>query len=305
MIDLGELTAWCGETNTTHLVVQLDGERVVDRSWGIDPLTPHDVGSIQKVLTGVVLGQLVTTGDLSLDQPINDIIGPDWSQTDADHERAITIGHLATMTAGLDDDFRPIHEPATDWYYCNRGYHLLRHAIETVAGEETDALFRRRIFEPCGMEVSSFALRDPDDPNSLPGLRSNGHDIARLGTALLEPGALGVDAELIQRMRAGTRPNPSYGHLCWTYAGRSAVVTGHRPGQAVVDGRLFGGIRLDRPIAGTIPVDAFGGTGFGDQRLTVVPSLDLVVVRLGRATGVPAGEYDEAMWSRIPISPHR
>ena len=300
MTDFVELADWCGDKNTTHLVVVMHGETVVDQSWGLQPDDAHDVGSIQKLLTGVVLAQLLTSGDVRLDQPMSDLLEPGWSQAPDDHERAITISHLATMTAGLDDDFRAIHPPGEGWYYCNNGYHLLRRALEGVDGRSTDAMFRARVFDPCRMATSSFALRDPDDPSSLPGLISTGRDIARFGQALLGSRPFGVDDALFAELRRGTGPNPSYGHLVWRYGGRTAVVPGRRAGDDPVPGRLFGGIDLDRPIAAAIPADGFGGTGFGEQRLTIVPSLGLVLVRLGRFADPPIGAYDRELWDHLP-----
>lgn len=300
MSDFAELTDWCGDRNTTHLVVAIDGQTVVDRSWRFQPDEAHDVGSIQKLLTGLVLAQLLAGRGIRLDQPMNELLGPGWSSAPADHEAAITVSHLATMTAGLDDDFRAIHSPGEGWYYCNNGYHLLRRALETVDGRSTDAMFRARIFEPCAMATSSFALRDPDDPTSLPGLRSTGRDMVRFGQALLEPDSLGIDDTLLAELRRGTTPNPSYGHLVWRYGGGTAIVPGHRSGDEPIPGRRFGGIELDRPIAAAIPADGFGGTGFGEQRLTIVPSHRLVIVRLGGFADPPIGAYDRELWARVP-----
>lgn len=300
MSDFAELTEWCGGTNTTQLVVVVNDETVVDRSWRVAPSERHDVGSIQKLLTGVVLAQLVASGNIGLDQPLNDLLGPGWSQAPATHEQTITISHLATMTAGLDDDFHAIHSPGQGWYYCNNGYHLLRRVLEGADGRSTDAMFRARIFEPCGMTTSSFVRRDPDDPSSLPGLISTGRDIARFGQALLTSKPFGIEGELLSNLRQGTASNPSYGHLVWRYGGHAAIVPGRRSGQEPIPGRVFGGIKLDRPIAAAIPADGFGGTGLGEQRLTIVPSRRLVIVRLGRFANPPIGAYDRELWARVP-----
>ena len=106
-------------------------------------------------------------------------------------------------------------------------------------------------------------------------------------------------------MRLGVDPNPSYGHLLWTHRGDRAIVLGHRPGEEPQPGRRFGGIELDRPIAAAIPRDAIGGTGFGDQRLTVIPSRDAVIVRLGRPADASSGTFDEALWAHLPADLRR
>ena len=186
MTDFADLITWCAENETAHLVVAVDGEPVVDEAWGIGPEQAVDVGSIQKLVAGVMLGQLVTSGDVAFDTRMNDLLGAGWSNAPADHEAAITVSHLATMTAGLDDDFAPIHAPGDGWYYCNNGYHLLRRTLEQIVGAETDDVYRRRVFEPRGMANSSFVPRFPDDPESPAALRSTGRDLLRFGLGLLD-----------------------------------------------------------------------------------------------------------------------
>lgn len=305
MADFSDLTAWCAERDTAHLVVSVAGETAVDEAWGVAPEKAVDVGSIQKVVTGVVLGQLLTAGDIEFDTPIDKLLGPGWSNAPGEHEAGITVSHLATMTAGLDDAFAPIHPPGAGWYYCNNGYHLLRRTLERVVGADTDEVYRRRVFAACAMTQSSFVPRFPDDPDSPAALRSTGRDLARFGLALLEEEPFGISRAVIDRMRAGVGPNPSYGHLQWTYRGDRAIVPGHRAGETPEPDRRFGGIELEQPIAAAIPPDAFGGTGFGDQRLTVIPSRAAVVVRVGRATGETAGTFDEAFWARVPVELRR
>lgn len=299
MADFTELVAWCADNNTTRLIVQIDDEDIVDETW-TRPDEPRDVASVQKLVTGVLLGRLVTSGDVDLDDPVNTMLEPGWSDAGADHESAITVSHLATMTAGLDDHFRRIGPLGTGWYYCNAGYHLLRRALERRFGGETEDIFHRLVFEPCGMEHSSFRPRSPDNPDSFAGLFTTGRDLARFGRVLLNDEPFGIARDVVTRLRTATAPNPSYGHLVWIYGGRTAVIPGVPPGEQPAPGLGFGGIALDRPIADGIPHDAFGGSGAGDQRLTVIPSKRAVIVRVGQASGLPPGAFDEAFWSRVP-----
>jgi CubicO group peptidase (beta-lactamase class C family) len=93
--------------------------------------------------------------------------------------------------------------------------------------------------------------------------------------------------------------------LWWDLSATRAIVLGHRAGDAIDPRKPFGGIPIDRRITPDAPLDTYGGSGFGDQRLYVVPSRRAVVVRLGGPT-FAAGErsrpIDVELWHRLDLS---
>jgi hypothetical protein len=83
--------------------------------------------------------------------------------------------------------------------------------------------------------------------------------------------------------------NPAYGYLFWLNGSESYI----QPGL---------GISFDGSIIPSAPEDLFAGMGKNDQRMYIVPSMDLVVIRLGNAADESAlalSEFDNELWSQL------
>jgi CubicO group peptidase (beta-lactamase class C family) len=85
--------------------------------------------------------------------------------------------------------------------------------------------------------------------------------------------------------------NPSYGYMWWLNGKSSHMIPG---GQTVYPGSLV-------PNA---PADMYAAMGANDQRIYVVPSRNMVVIRMGDASnpGDPnfaVSGFDNALWEKI------
>lgn len=84
--------------------------------------------------------------------------------------------------------------------------------------------------------------------------------------------------------------NKSYGYLWWLNGQSSHML----PGSQIV---------LPTPIMPDAPPDLFAGMGKNEQRVYVVPSEGLVVVRMGESTGtIPVAAlsgFDNELWKRL------
>jgi D-alanyl-D-alanine carboxypeptidase len=168
-------------------------------------------GSITKMLTGVVIMQLVEQEKLSLDAKL-----AEWFP-DFPHAHEITIDMLLAHTAGVST--RWLDEPAIQirlaqdmthtftseellqlahalapagapgdvgLAYSNAGFVLLGEIAARITGSSLGELFQQRIFEPCALEHTSYQFDD------LPGLTSGYFDFAGmpLDAASLPPQAI-------------------------------------------------------------------------------------------------------------------
>jgi CubicO group peptidase (beta-lactamase class C family) len=133
-----------------------------------------------------------------------------------------------------------------------------------------------------------------DAANSI-GFATTPRDLARFGLLVLAKGAwdgrdlLHNSAYFEQMLRPSQDLNPSYGLLWW----------------------LNGQARVQRPAdtqarPGTLtpsaPRDLVAAQGAQDRKCYVVPSLGLVVTRLGAPTGVGAAldlKWDDEFWKRL------
>lgn len=152
------------------------------------PVTEHTIWpicSITKSFTGVSAMQLVESGKLRLDEPIQTYL-PGFHVKDESASRAMTtrlfLRHNSGMgRTGHQDRTReeavnpfPTREtlvtalnsaklqslPGEAFSYCNEGFATVGHAIEKIAGVPLEEYFTRNIFEPVGMSDSSVDFMD-------------------------------------------------------------------------------------------------------------------------------------------------
>lgn len=160
------------------------------------PATVQGVGSVSKTLIGVALLQAVAAGLLRLDQPVNELL-PFTVVNPYFPKQAITLRHLATMTAGLTDDQRfynkhayakgtssPLssaeylrctlsprgpwysrrrflpHAPGTYYAYSNESAALAALALEKATGQSYAELTRAHILRPLGLTDSGWSYAE-------------------------------------------------------------------------------------------------------------------------------------------------
>jgi len=150
--------------------------------------TKFNLGSMNKMFTGVAVMQLVERGKLSLDDPLSKFASTDWLPQEITGK--IRIKHLLTHTSGLGsyfndvyeqssramfrelDDYKPLirdstlaFEPGTDWQYSNTGMFMLGVVIEKASGQNYFAYIRENIYKPAGMTNSDCYEMDKPVPN--------------------------------------------------------------------------------------------------------------------------------------------
>lgn len=188
--EIDQLFSWATpETPGCAVAVSQHGEMVVNRAYGlanlersvpIDPSTMFDVGSVQKQFVAAAILLLVEDGRIALTDDIRDYFPelPDYGHT-------ITVDHLLTHTSGLrdwpalfqlssesEDALTLIQRqrdlnfaPGEEWSYSNSGYVLLKELIARTTGMSFSAFAQERLFEPLGMEMTTYAddVRDVED----------------------------------------------------------------------------------------------------------------------------------------------
>ena len=273
--------------NTRAVVVIKDGRLVAERyAPGFGPDTPLTGWSMAKSVANAMVGRLVADGTMSTEA---DDLLPLWADDD---RRSITVEQLLTMTDGLA--FEEVYDPDTDatrmlyrpgdaggyaaqqpleadpgtrWAYSSGTTNILC----DVAQEAADAgpeLARSLIFEPLGM---STAVMEPDASGGLvcsSYLYATARDWARFGQWFLQDGVWEGERLLPEGwVERSTTPvdlpteNP-YGWQWWLNTGS--------------DG--------ERRMP-SVPSDAYWASGNEGQQVVIVPSEDLVVVRLGFSGG--------------------
>lgn len=256
------------------------GERYAD---GFTAATPQLGWSMAKSVTNLLVGRLVAEGVLSVDEAK---LRPEWSGQKAE----ITIDQLMRMTSGLswDETYAlgtPVtrmlyrekdigayaagldirHTPGTYQQYSSGSTNILCSVLTARTGVRAD-LPRQELFAPLGL---SSAVWEPDatgNPVCSSYLWATPRDWAAIGQFALQDGEWGGEKLLPPGWMARSSTSQQVekteepGYAAGWWANRAA------------DGTL---------VAPSVPADAYWAQGHDGQRVYVVPSADLVVVRLG------------------------
>ena len=290
---------------TAAFVVTYKGRLIAERyGAGITLKTPLESWSMGKSLTGTLVARLIHQGAYKLWDPAP---VPEWQKTPGDPRAAIRIGDIMRMSSGLrirapqDPDYdpaagypdhlflytggansyeyastRPLQwPPGTIGRYRNTdpvlaGY-LVRLAVEK-RGEDYLSFPRRALLDKLGMRTMVMET-DPYGNFLTQGYElASGRDWARLGNLYLQDGVWN-----------GERLLPE-GYV--DYA-RTVAPAWQADGRPVYGGGFFW---VNGDGANPVPRSAFSMQGAGGQTTMIVPTHDLVVVRLGHYKGEEAGD---------------
>lgn len=162
-----DATLWSGAYGTSNL-------------WARTPATTDTVyliGSIFKTMSTAAVLQLVESGRLELDAPLDGYLG-ELEIRGENPEHPVTLRHLLTHTSGLPAAFgghevwgdsvpAPLEEtlrtslavsvpPETDVVYSNLAYTLLAYVVERVSGVPFRDYMREQVLDPLGMTSTVF-----------------------------------------------------------------------------------------------------------------------------------------------------
>jgi len=287
--------------NTKAVVVIHRGRLVAEQyAAGVDAGTPLIGWSMTKSVTNMLVGLLVRDGRLGLDQaaPV-----PLWNKDAGDPRAAITIDQLLRMSSGLvfDEEYglysdvtrmlsaeadaggfaatKPLlTEPDSLWAYSSGTSNILSGIIRRTIGGDLQHYYdfaQQRLFLPLGITSASI---ETDHNGTFIGssyMYASARDWARLGQFCLQGGQwqgqqmLPGDWLRYSTTPTFTNPKNNYGAHFWLNADP-------------VD-------QQQHRTWPSLPADTFSMNGFQGQRVVIVPSMDLVVVRLGFSGGKKRG----------------
>ena len=297
---------YAGDRAATGMVILSGGRILAERPRGVAALSGRDVASVQKSVIGVLIGIAQQAGHLRVDDPVTRWLGPGWSRAEPARESQILIRHLVSMSSGLDNDLRYSYPPGTRWAYNTPAYSSLLPLLERATGASLTDFGQRALFGPIGMSSAGWAPRGqhPAAPHAASiGLKLTARDMARFGLLVLASGTWAngrtvCDADFLRTALSPSQPaNPSYGWLWWLNGKPSHQLPGASPQP------------IDGPLIPDAPGDLVAALGARDQKIYVVPSLDLVVTRQGGPAGARGAEvssFDNAWWQALmAAAPHR
>ena len=280
--NFGAAAAYSADRRGVSLLV-MQGGRVVfedypnggggDRGW--------ELASGTKSFTGVMAAAAVQDRLLDWDEFAADTLG-EWR---GDERRAITIRHLLSLASGIEGGpiARPpsygdaiaqhaVAAPGARFAYGPTPFQIFGEIMRRKTNGDPLDYLHRRVLDPLGIAPTHWRRGSDGMPHLPSGAGLTARDWARFGCFVLRDGEGRVDAHALAQCFVGSRANPGYGLSWWLL--REGLVP---------PGRRAGGISIDTSMAQSV-----GGivmaAGAGDQRLYLLPGLDLIVAR--QATGI-------------------
>ena len=141
--------------------------------------TYFSTGSTFKFVTATAIMQLVENGDLELDTPLNEFVGPDLTISGADD---VTFRHLLSHHSGLrgpvgtvplwsrEAPRTPLEllegttrtgPPGEEYRYCNECYGIMAWVVEKVSNRSYDEYVAESILQPLGIDIASASVPTP------------------------------------------------------------------------------------------------------------------------------------------------
>jgi CubicO group peptidase (beta-lactamase class C family) len=293
-----DLYAFLEEKNTKSFIVLVDGRIVIEKYFNGHTATSNWYwASAGKTLTSTLVGIAQQEGFVNIDNKVSQYLGTGWTSETLEQENQITCKHLLSMTSGIEDiangdgvtpDQLTYNAPAgTRWAYHNV-YVKLQDVVEKTSEKTWAAYFNSKLRDKIGMDGSWISSGN----NVI--YWSSTRSMARFGLLMYNKGKWGQDvilneAYFNQATQSSQNLNLAYGYLWWLNGKASYKVPQL---QTLYPGSLIA----------TAPNDMFMALGKNDQKIYIIPSKKMVVIRMGDAAdnvNLALSTFDETLWTKI------
>lgn len=285
--DIENLKTLLEDNGTRAFIILKDGKIVMEEYFGtrlagsqsFDQNALWYWASAGKTLTSTLIGIAQEEGKLDIQNPSSDYLGKGWTSLAESQENKIKVWHQLTMTSGLDDgignrdDFSPenliyLTEPGARWAYHNAPYTLLDKVIEGSTGSAFPQYFNDKLASKIGMTGSWQRVGS----NNV--FFSDARSMARFGLLIMAKGDWNGDmvikdmGYLQQMLKMSQNLNQGYGYLWWLNDSDSFMIPQVQ-------------VQLPGSYAPNAPTDMVCGLGKDGQYVCVIPSQNMVLVRMG------------------------
>lgn len=285
------------EKDTKGFIILHNGKIAVESYLnGHSETTPWYWASAGKTLTTTLTGIAQDEKLIDIDNKVSDYLGEGWTSTPIDKENLIRCKNLLVMNSGLDDNLGQSVTPENLQYIADAGerwaYHnvfvKLQDVVAAASGLDWSTYFNSKLKGKIGMTGSWIAN---DDLNVY---WSTTRSMARFGL-FIQAGGKWQDEQLISEtflanaINTSQEINPAYGYMWWLN-GKS---TYRLPSTQ---------LEFNGSLIPTAPPETIAALGKNDQKIYIVPSEQLVVIRMGNsgAEGQFAlSDFDEELWIKI------
>ncbi|MEP6699160.1 MAG: serine hydrolase domain-containing protein [Verrucomicrobiota bacterium] len=268
---------------------------------------PHKVYSGTKAFWNLAALAAAEDGLLNLDERVAETI-PAW-RNDA-RKSQVTIRQLLDFSAGLDPlfflhnddpgdrdrlaiDAPSVANPGASFIYGPSALQVFHQVLkEKLHRESPTHYLERRVLRPLGLGAQRYLKDRADNPLLAAGWELSARQWSKLGELVLTGGAPVISSASLTQCWRGSSANRAYSLGWWN--NRAA------PGGREFDFEDMLTLKWPRQnwrgacLCREAPSDLVACIGSGYQRLYVIPSLDLIVVRQSES-----GKFSDAHFLRL------
>ena len=293
-----DLKKYLAEKNSKSFMILVNGRIVMEEYFnGHTKDATWEWNSAGKTLVSATTNIARQENLLNINNSVSQYLGSGWTSEPAAKENLITVKHLLTMTSGLDESselvikskLTYVADAGTRWAYANV-FQKLMDVVSAASKQSFETFFNTKIKNKLGMD--GFW----NDGIIFKIYNSNTRSMAKFGLLALNREKWNDEQILNESLfsesiNTSQNINPSYGYLWWLNGKSSYMIPGS---QSVFQGSLVS----------NAPGDMYAAMGASDQRIYVIPSKNMVIVRMGNASD-PANPsfavsgFDNALWQKI------
>ena len=284
--------------NSKSFIILINGKIVMENYFNGHSVTTNWYwASAGKTLTATMTGIAEQEGYLNINYKVSDYIGTGWTSLPLAKENLITNKHLLTMTSGIEDitngdvvtptSLQYKADAGTRWAYHNV-YVKLQEVVAKTTNQTWSNYFNTRLRDKIGMDGAWF------DSGNNSVYASTTRSMARFGLLMLNKGKWEDNVIINENYcNAATTTsqniNLGYGYLWWLNGKNSY----HLPQSQ---------LQFSGSIIPSAPNDMYMALGKNDQKIYVIPSKKMVVIRMGEAadaTNLALSDFDAMLWVKI------
>jgi len=232
---------------------------------------------------------------LTINNKVSDYIGTGWTSAQLEKENLITCKNLLSMNSGLNDlsdnisaeNLQYIADAGDRWAY-HRVFLKLQDVVSTASNQTWTSYFNTNLKDKIGMSGSWIPFENTNV------YWSTTRSMARFGL-LTSANGKWEDTQIISEDYLNDATNTSqsinlaYGYLWWLN-GKS---TYHLPQTQ---------IEFSGSLIPNAPNDMYCALGKNDQKIYIVPSKKLVIIRMGESaegSNFALSDFDNELWEKI------
>ncbi len=298
--ELSSLNTYLEEKNTKAFIALVNGRIAIEWYFGsFEQDSAWYWASAGKTITALLVGLAQQDGSLSIEDKTSNYLGNGWTSLSLEKEELITIKDQLTMTTGLDDRVLPspdctdksclqyASDAGTRWAYHNAPYTLLGNVLEAATGVSRQSYTTQKL-GAIGLRGIWIKL----DFNEV--FFSNARSMARFGLLILNRGIWNdnrvINEGYFNKMTNSSQDlNPSYGYLWWLNGKKKHMLPQTQ-------------VAFQTDLIPSAPDDLIAALGKNDQKIYVVPSKKIVVIRIGDSAEQPRfalSSFDNELWEKM------